>query len=55
MRLLRDAGVTTIQPGIESFSDRVLKLMKKGVTGLQNIQLLKWCKEIGRHSRSGIS
>jgi ribosomal peptide maturation radical SAM protein 1 len=47
IRLLRDAGVTTIQPGIESFSDPVLKLMKKGVSGLQNIQLLKWCKEIG--------
>jgi ribosomal peptide maturation radical SAM protein 1 len=49
VRLLRDAGVLTIQPGIESFSDRVLKQMKKGVTGLQNIQLLKWCKEIGVH------
>ncbi|MBZ5559846.1 MAG: RiPP maturation radical SAM C-methyltransferase [Acidobacteriia bacterium] len=47
VRLLRDAGVTTIQPGIESFSDPVLKQMKKGVSGLQNIQLLKWCKEIG--------
>jgi ribosomal peptide maturation radical SAM protein 1 len=47
IRLLREAGVTTIQPGIESFSDAVLKLMKKGVSGLQNIQLLKWCKEIG--------
>jgi ribosomal peptide maturation radical SAM protein 1 len=49
VRLLRDAGVTTIQPGIESFSDRVLKQMKKGVSGLQNIQLLKWCKELGVH------
>lgn len=47
VRLLRDSGVLTIQPGIESFSDNVLKIMKKGVTGLQNIQLLKWCKEIG--------
>ncbi len=49
VRLLRDAGVLTIQPGIESFSDRVLAQMKKGVSGLQNIQLLKWCKEIGVH------
>src|SRR4029077_2328982 len=49
VRLLRDAGVLTIQPGIESFSDRVLVQMKKGVSGLQNIQLLKWCKEIGFH------
>lgn len=47
VRLLRRAGVLKIQPGIESFSDTVLKLMRKGVTGLQNIQLLKWCRELG--------
>ncbi len=47
LRLLRDAGVTQIQPGIESLSDSVLGLMRKGIRGLQNIQLLKWCKEIG--------
>jgi ribosomal peptide maturation radical SAM protein 1 len=47
VRLLRAAGVRDIQPGIESFSDTVLKLMRKGVTGLQNIQLLKWCQEFG--------
>jgi len=47
LRLLRDARVKHIQPGIESLSDAVLKLMRKGVTGLQNIQLLKWCKELG--------
>jgi ribosomal peptide maturation radical SAM protein 1 len=47
LRLLRDAGVTSIQPGIESFSDTVLQLMRKGVSALQNVQLLKWCKEVG--------
>lgn len=47
IRLLRDAGVTQIQPGIESFSDTVLALMRKGIRGLQNVQLLKWCKELG--------
>lgn len=47
LRILREAGVTEIQPGIESFSDDVLKLMRKGVTALQNVQLLKWCKEVG--------
>jgi ribosomal peptide maturation radical SAM protein 1 len=45
--LLRDAGVRTIQPGIESLSDHVLSLMRKGTTALQNIQLLKWCREFG--------
>jgi len=47
VRLLRDAGVTNIQPGIESFSTHVLQLMRKGTSAVQNIQLLKWCKEFG--------
>ncbi len=47
LRTLLDAGVRTIQPGIESFSNSILQLMGKGVTALQNIQLLKWCKELG--------
>jgi ribosomal peptide maturation radical SAM protein 1 len=45
--LLRDAGVNRIQPGIESLSDHVLKLMRKGTTGLRNVQLLKWAQEYG--------
>lgn len=47
VRLLADAGVTRIQPGVESLSSAVLKLMRKGVTALQNVQLLKWCRELG--------
>jgi ribosomal peptide maturation radical SAM protein 1 len=47
LRALRAAGITRIQPGIESLHDDVLKLMRKGETGLQNIQLLKWCRELG--------
>jgi ribosomal peptide maturation radical SAM protein 1 len=46
VRQLRDAGVTLIQPGIESLSSPVLRLMRKGVTALQNIRLLKWCAEL---------
>jgi ribosomal peptide maturation radical SAM protein 1 len=46
LRLFRAGGITEIQPGIESFSSRLLQLMRKGVTGLQNIQLLKWCHEL---------
>lgn len=45
--MLRAAGVGQIQPGIESFSDSILALMRKGVTGIQNVQLLKWCREFG--------
>ncbi|MBI3932939.1 MAG: RiPP maturation radical SAM protein 1 [Acidobacteria bacterium] len=47
VRMLREAGIRDIQPGIESFSDAVLRLMRKGVSALQNVQLLKWCKELG--------
>lgn len=43
--LLKDARVTHIQPGIESLNTQVLKLMRKGVTAMQNIQLLKWSAE----------
>jgi ribosomal peptide maturation radical SAM protein 1 len=47
IRQLHAAGITVIQPGIESLSDAVLDIMRKGISGLQNIQLLKWCQEIG--------
>ncbi len=47
VRALRAAGVRSIQPGIESLSDNVLTLMRKGTTGLKNIELLKWCREYG--------
>lgn len=42
---LAAAGVRWIQPGIESLDDAVLVAMRKGVTALQNIQLLKWTAE----------
>ncbi len=47
VQALRAAGVKTIQPGIESLSSEVLALMDKGCTGLQNLQLLRWCQEEG--------
>jgi ribosomal peptide maturation radical SAM protein 1 len=47
VRTLREAGVYRIQPGLESMSDHVLKLMRKGTTALRNIQLLKWCHAEG--------
>lgn len=54
VRQLRDGGILRIQPGIESLNDDVLKLMRKGVSALQNIQLLKWCKELGVFPRWNI-
>lgn len=47
VRLLSEAGIKGIQPGIESLSRRLLGLMRKGSTPLQNVQLLKWCKQFG--------
>jgi ribosomal peptide maturation radical SAM protein 1 len=47
VELLRAAGISRIQPGIESVSTRLLKLMNKGITAIQNLQLLKWCYEVG--------
>jgi ribosomal peptide maturation radical SAM protein 1 len=44
---LRAAGVTRVQPGIESLSTPVLSLMRKGCTMLQNVQCLKWFFQYG--------
>ena len=49
VRGLANAGINRLQPGIESLTDETLKLMRKGVSAVQNIQLLKWCKEFGVH------
>jgi ribosomal peptide maturation radical SAM protein 1 len=43
--MMREAGILAVQPGIESFSDRLLRLMDKGCTGIQNVQTLKWLHE----------
>src|SRR5262249_12991438 len=45
VRLAREAGIQQIQPGIESLSSNVLRLMRKDVSAMQNIQLLRWCAE----------
>jgi ribosomal peptide maturation radical SAM protein 1 len=43
MRLLADAGVREVQPGIESLATSTLKLMKKGTSVFQNLRFLKMC------------
>jgi ribosomal peptide maturation radical SAM protein 1 len=47
LRAFYASGINAIQPGVESLSTPILQLMRKGVTALQNIRLLKWCAEIG--------
>ena len=39
--------VSNFQIGIETFSDRVLQLMNKGVTALKNVEVLKAAAELG--------
>jgi len=43
--LLKEAGVTIIQTGIETFSQNYLKKMNKGARLIDNIAALKFCKE----------
>jgi len=45
LRLMRDVGIGWFQPGIESLNSHQLRLMRKGTTALQNIQLLKWVRQ----------
>lgn len=47
MDLMARAGLRKIQPGIETFSTEILRLMRKGSTALQNVQTLKLAAEQG--------
>lgn len=47
LAVMASGGVYRIQPGIESLSSHVLKLMRKGVTGMQNLVLLRNCRSRG--------
>jgi ribosomal peptide maturation radical SAM protein 1 len=44
LRLLAQAGVNHVQPGLESLSTNVLRLMRKGVRAAQNVNLLRWAR-----------
>jgi ribosomal peptide maturation radical SAM protein 1 len=45
--VLSRAGVSRIQPGLESLSTHILRLMRKGTTMLLNVRLLKWAAYYG--------
>ena len=47
LKIMKEAGVCWIQPGIESLHDLALKELKKGTTCLVNLQLLRWSLELG--------
>lgn len=45
--IMAAGGIAKIQPGIESLSTNVLRLMRKGISAHQNIALLRGCAAIG--------
>jgi ribosomal peptide maturation radical SAM protein 1 len=47
LQVLKSAGVVHLQAGIENLADATLRIMKKGVTGAQNVAFLRWCAELG--------
>jgi ribosomal peptide maturation radical SAM protein 1 len=47
LRSLAHGGVTHLQPGLESLSSHVLRLMDKGVRAAQNVNLLRWARYYG--------
>jgi ribosomal peptide maturation radical SAM protein 1 len=47
VKLLSEAGVLWINPGMESLHDHVLRLLKKGTSAWKNVQLLKWGMQYG--------
>lgn len=47
LEAFRQAGVNWIQPGIESLHGEILRLIGKGVSTYQNVQVLKWCRQFG--------
>jgi ribosomal peptide maturation radical SAM protein 1 len=47
IRRMHNSGIRRVQPGIESLSSHVLKLMKKGITAIQNVNALRWMNFYG--------
>ena len=44
---LAQGGLTKIQPGIESLSSTVLRLMDKGEKAITNVNMLRWSRSLG--------
>jgi ribosomal peptide maturation radical SAM protein 1 len=47
LRQMRKGGLFSIQPGVESLSTHILKLMRKHTTGVRNLELIKWSTYYG--------
>ncbi len=44
---MHKAGILHVQPGIESLSTPLLRLMKKHSSAIRHVQFLRWTREIG--------
>ena len=47
LKHMHAGGLYSIQPGVESLSTHVLRLMRKHTTGMRNLELIKWCTYYG--------
>ncbi len=47
LRSLKEANILYVQPGIESLSSHVLRLMDKGVSGAHNVRMLRDGEDLG--------
>jgi ribosomal peptide maturation radical SAM protein 1 len=47
LKQMRKGGLFSIQPGVESLSTHILKLMRKHTTGVRNLELIKWSTYYG--------
>lgn len=54
LRNLAAAGLREVQIGIEALSTNLLKKLNKGTTAIQNLEIMKWCEELGIKSNSNL-
>jgi ribosomal peptide maturation radical SAM protein 1 len=47
LKQLNIGGLFSVQPGVESLSTHLLKLMRKHTTGMRNLEFIKWCTYYG--------
>ena len=47
LQVMREAGVTELQAGIEALNTSVLRKMKKGTRFIDNLQVMKLCEDLG--------
>jgi hypothetical protein len=54
LRKMKQAGVDTVQVGIEALSSRLLARMNKGVRAIDNLNLMKHCEALGIDNASNL-